>query len=120
MNIEEFRELCLSVRGSSESLPFLGNDVLVFKVMNKMFAYIALEPKDGVYRAHLKCDPERSRELRESYAGVTATHFKTMLWNAVALESDLPNDLIKELVMHSVDEVIKALPKRFQREYWGE
>ena len=42
MNIEAFRDYCLSKKGVTESLPF-GPDVLVFKVMGKMFALCALE-----------------------------------------------------------------------------
>ena len=118
MNIEEFREYCLSIKGSSESLPFLNHNVLVFKVMNKMFAYIPLEPKDGVFKVDLKCNPEKSVELREKYYGITKTDFKTLLWNLVTLESDVPDELIKELVNHSVEEVIKKLPKRKQEEYY--
>ena len=117
MNIEELRECCLSVKGSSESLPFLGHNVLVFKVMEKMFAYIALEPKDGIFRVNMKCDPVRSVELRERYNGVVPSDFKTLLWNVVILDSDVPNELIRELVNHSVDEVIKKLSKKKQQEY---
>lgn len=117
MNIEQFREHCLSIKGATESLPFLGHNVLVFKVMEKMFAYIPLSPKDGVFRADLKCDPERSIELRERYYGISETDFKTPLWNLITLESDVPDCLIEELIGHSVDEVIKKLPKRKQEEY---
>lgn len=117
MNIEEFREYCLSIKGSSESLPFLRHNILVFKVMDKMFTYIPLEPKDGVFKANLKCDPEKSIELREKYNGITETDFKTPSWNLVALDSDVPDDLIKELIRHSVDEVIKKLSKRKREEY---
>ncbi|MDR1756348.1 MAG: MmcQ/YjbR family DNA-binding protein [Culturomica sp.] len=117
MNIEEFREYCLSIKGSTESLPFLNHHVLVFKVMDKMFAYIPLAPKDGIFRADLKCNPERSMELREKYNGITETDFKTPLWNLVTLESDVPDRLIEELIRHSVDEVIKKLPKRKQEAY---
>lgn len=117
MNIEEFREYCLSIKGSSESLPFIGHNVLVFKVMDKMFVYIPLEPKDGVFRANLKCDPEKSIELREKYSGITETDFKTPSWNLVTLDSDVPDNLIKELILHSVDEVIKKLSKRKREEY---
>lgn len=119
MNIEEFREYCLSIKGSSESLPFLGHNVLVFKVMGKMFTYIPLEPKDGVFKADLKCDPERSIELREKYGGITETDFKTPLWNLVTLESDVPDELIRDLIQHSIDEVIKKLPKKKREEYLG-
>lgn len=117
MNIEEFREYCLIVKGSSESLPFLGHNVLVFKVMDKMFAYVGLEPKDGVFKANLKCNPERSEKLREQYNGVVETDFKTLLWNLVILKSDVPDDLIKDLINHSANEVILTLSKKKQAEY---
>ncbi len=117
MNIEEFREYCLSIKECTESLPFLGHNVLVFKVMEKMFTYISLEPKDSVFKANLKCNSQRSIELREKYDGITETDFKTPLWNLITLDSDVPDDLIKELIMHSVDEVVKKLPKRRREEY---
>ena len=37
MNIEYYREYCLSKPGTSEGMPF-DDKVLVFKVMDKMFA----------------------------------------------------------------------------------
>jgi len=39
--------------------------------MDKIFAYIPLEPKDGIFRANFKCDSEKSVELREKYNGIT-------------------------------------------------
>ena len=42
MNIEEFRDYCLSKKGVTESFPF--NELtLVFKIMGKMFAFSGLE-----------------------------------------------------------------------------
>ncbi len=117
MNIEELRKYCISVKGSSESLPFIDPSILVFKVMDKMFAYIALNPKDGVFKVELKCNPDKSIELREQYHGITATVFKTLLWNTVYLDSDVPDKLIEELIRHSADEVILKLPKKKQEEY---
>ncbi len=120
MNIEELREYCLSIKGSSESLPFIDPSALAFKVMDKMFAYIALNPKDGILKINLKCNPEKSIELREQYRGITATDFRTLLWNTVYLDSDVPDKLIEELIRHSVDEVIRKLPKKKQEEYWNQ
>ncbi len=117
MNIEELREYCISIKGSSESLPFIDSSILVFKVMDKMFAYIALNPKDGIFKVNLKCNPEKSVELREQYRGITSTDFKTLLWNTVYLESDVPDKLIEELISHSADEVIRKLSKKKQEEY---
>lgn len=117
MNIEEFREHCLSVKGATESFPF-DDTTLVFKVMDKMFAYIGLDPKDGEFFANMKCKPEWSEELRVEYEGVQpGYHTSKKMWNSVYLHSDLPDSLIIELINHSVDEVIAKLPKKKQEEY---
>jgi len=81
-----------------------------------MFAYIGLEPKDGQFAVNLK----KSIELRERYQGVkNGIHMpQGLLWNAVYLESDVPDKLIQELIEHSVEEVIKKLPKKKQQEYF--
>jgi len=118
MNIEEFRNYCLSVKGATESCPFLDENILVFKVMDKMFAYINLKPKDGLFCASMKCDPDKSKELRDNYTGIAhGAHTKSYTWNAVYIESDVPDELIRELVDHSVEEVIKKLSKMKQNEY---
>ena len=38
MNIEDYREYCLSVKGATECMPF-DEHTLVFKVMDKMFTF---------------------------------------------------------------------------------
>jgi len=118
MNIEQFREECLKIKGAEESCPF-DVDVLVFKVMGKVFAFVVLSPKDGEFRASMKCNPERSAELRERYEGVTKGFYtgNTLKWNSVYFNRDVPDNLIKELIQHSADEVIKGLSKKLQKEY---
>lgn len=67
MNIEEFREYCLSKPGAAEETPF-DEDTLVFKVCGKIFALCSIAAfGEGV---NLKCAPERALELRERYAQV--------------------------------------------------
>ncbi|MDR2854009.1 MAG: MmcQ/YjbR family DNA-binding protein [Prevotellaceae bacterium] len=118
MNIEEFREICLAVKGAEECLPF-DDDTPVYKLMGKMFAYFGLTPKDGRFVVSLKCDPDKSLELRERYQGVTnPIHAAPSLkWNAVYIQQDVPDSLISALVAHSADEVVKSLPKKKQAEY---
>lgn len=118
MNIEEFRDHCMAVKGATESTPFIDPNVVVFKVMDKMFAMLSLSPKDGVYKGDLKCDPEYTVKLRECYEGIGPSHIKTtLLWHRIVLESDVPDQLIVELIQHSVAEVIGKLPKKKQAEY---
>ena len=61
MNIETIREYCLSKKGVTEGFLF-NNTALVFKVAGKMFA---LTNHTGDIRINLKCNPEKSIELRE-------------------------------------------------------
>ncbi len=117
MNIEEFREYCLSIKGAAESLSLQTHNVLVCKVMGKVFVYLPLEPKDSIFKAYLKCNPEKSVELREKYNGINPDDFQTLLWNWITLESDVPDSLIQELINHSAEEVVKKLPKKTQLEY---
>ncbi|NDV77795.1 MmcQ/YjbR family DNA-binding protein [Dysgonomonas sp. 511] len=117
MNIEEAREACLTIKGASESTPF-GDDVLVYKVMDKMFAYVGLTRHEGYFLLNLKCDPEKAIELRETYPDIVpGYHSNKKYWNSVRLESGVPRSVIKELIQHSVDEVVKKLPKKKQEEY---
>ncbi|WP_237037737.1 MmcQ/YjbR family DNA-binding protein [Phocaeicola faecalis] len=117
MNIEDYRAYCLSMKGATECMPF-DKFTLVYKVMNKMISYAPLNPKEGRFWANVKCDPDKSAELMERYEGICfGPHSDKKYWITILLESDVPDELIKELINHSVDEVIKKLPKKKQEEY---
>ncbi len=113
MNIEEFRDYCLSKKGVTESFPF-DEQTLVFKVMGKMFALSGLEHQPA--KANLKCDPERSVQLRSEYDGLInpGYHMSKLHWNTVELEMNLPKDLVLDLIDHSYDLVVKGLTKKLK------
>lgn len=114
MNIESVREYCLRKKGVTESFPF-DETSLVMKVMSKMFALIDLEKANSVA---LKCDPERAIDLREHYEGIEgAYHFNKRHWNNVRLDKDVNDVLLKELIDHSYEEVIKKFTKKLRTEY---
>jgi predicted DNA-binding protein (MmcQ/YjbR family) len=118
MNVEELYEYCLSIKGTIDCFPF--DDVsLVMKIMGKMFALIPLD--DPVLQITLKCDPEQAVELRERYVCVEpAYHFNKTYWNTIYLNREMPDEEVKKWICHSVDEVVKKLPKRTQIEYYDE
>lgn len=117
MNIEAVREYCLSVKGAEECFPF-DETTLVFKVMGKMFAYMGLERGNEGFMLNLKCDPEKAIELREKYACVIpGYHANKKYWNSIFIEQGMPDNELKDWINHSVDEVIKKLPKKQQAEY---
>jgi predicted DNA-binding protein (MmcQ/YjbR family) len=113
MNIEVFREYCLSFPGTTEDMPF-GDQTLVFKVAGKIFALTGLEPFE---RINLKCDPEYAVELREQYDGVIIPgyHMNKKHWNTIQV-ADLSHDFVLELTKHSYDLVRKGLAKKVREE----
>jgi len=114
MNIEDFRIYCLSKAGTEECLPF-DEHTLVFKVMGKMFALTSLNSEE--FTVNLKCDPDRALDLRESYEEVQpGYHMSKKHWNTVSFEGSLRNSMLKELVDHSYDMVVKGLTKKLKQE----
>ena len=114
MQIDELREYCISKKAVTEHFPF--DDVtLVFKVMNKMFALVGLERWErGEESINLKCDADKAQELRAEYEGVNpGFHMNKKHWNTVTINtSDVSDDLVKELINHSYDLIVKSLPKQ--------
>lgn len=114
MDIEQIRNYCMARKGATEDFAF-GEDTLLFRVCNKIFACLDLTRPD---RVTLKCDPERALELREHYEGIEgAWHWNKRYWNEVHFDSDVPDALILELVDHSLAEVLRKLPKKTQAAY---
>lgn len=118
MNIDDLRNHCLAIRNAEECAT-LGEDLISYKVMNKVFAFFLLYPKEGEHFIVLKCDPDRTVELRERFQGITKGVYTgaTLMWNSVYIHRDVPDELIVELIEHSVEEVLKKLPKKKQEEY---
>ncbi|MDC6387476.1 MmcQ/YjbR family DNA-binding protein [Maribacter sp. PR1] len=115
MNIEVFRDYCLSKKGVTEDFPF-DEKTLVFKVMGKMFALSGLERTPS--QVNLKCDEERSVALREEYDGliIPGYHMSKAHWNTIFIES-LPPKLVLELIDHSYDLIVSKFTKKLRAEY---
>ena len=109
MNIEAYRNFCISKPWVTEEFPF-NETALVFKVAGKMFALIDVEKFETI---SLKCDPEKSIELREQFSGINyAYHFSKKHWIGVATDGSVTDDLMYELINHSYDLVVCKLPKK--------
>ncbi|WP_212006325.1 MmcQ/YjbR family DNA-binding protein [Chitinophaga sp. HK235] len=109
MDIEQYREYCLSLPGVTEEFPF-GEETLVYKVAGKMFALSGLEEFNSI---NLKCDPEEAVELRERYEGVIpGYHMNKKHWNTVDIHSNIPNKLLLQWIKNSYDLVVASLPKK--------
>jgi predicted DNA-binding protein (MmcQ/YjbR family) len=113
MNIEAFREYCLSLPGTTEGLPF-DDKTLVFYVMDKMFALTDIDAFESI---NLKCNPEEAIMLREEYpAVVPGYHMNKKHWNTVKMDGSIKNELIKKWIKKSYMLVIANLPKNKRNE----
>ena len=109
MNIEDFRDYCLSKPGVSEHFPF-DNRTLVFKVGGKMFALTDVEVYSSI---NLKCDPEKSIELQETYHGIIpGYHMNKVHWNTVSVNEDVSSVFLLELIDISYLLIVNSLPKK--------
>ncbi len=114
MDIEEIREYALRKEQATESLPF-DEETPVFKVCGKMFMLLNLTPPFSI---NLKCDPERAVELREEYEDILpGYHMNKTHWNTVMLEGTIPGKLLAELIDHSYELVVRALPKKLRENF---
>jgi predicted DNA-binding protein (MmcQ/YjbR family) len=105
MDTETIKRYALAKKGTSSDFPF-GEDVLVVRVMGKMFALIPVRQAD---RVSLKCDPAFAEVLRQTYPAVTPAYQKH--WNGVLLDGTIPDEEILEMVDHSYEQVVKGLKK---------
>lgn len=113
MNLTFFRDFCLALPHVTEDTPFDAK-TLCFRIGGKIFAILDMEVFEYV---NLKCDPERSIELREQYPGITpGFHMNKKSWNSVSVQGNVPDRLILDLARHSYDLVYSSLPKKIQLE----
>lgn len=113
MDVESVREYCLSLPCATEDFPF-DEATLAWRVGGRIFAMIDLEDTHWFV---LKCQPDYAIDLRDHWQEITpAWHMNKRHWNQLNLFGQLPDELIKELILHSYQEVMKKLPLRVRGE----
>ena len=113
MNIEEARFYCLSKENATEDFPF-DDTTLVFRVEGKIFACVSLLDTSWFC---VKCDPERAITLREEWQQIApAWHWNKKYWNQLDI-AHLPDELVRQCIDHSYDEVLRKLPKKIRLKY---
>ncbi len=106
MNIEEFREYCLSLPGATEATPFEKFSrgkftILVFYVNGHMFCYFNIDDFSAIT---LKGDPEAIADLKERYQAVNDPYNGNKRhWMSVIVGSDVSDEMLRQLVKTSYD-----------------
>ena len=110
ITFEEIRKYVNSKKGVTEERPF-GPDVLVHKVMGKMFTILPEDEEE--LSISLKCDPDEALALRDMYTAVQpGYHLNKKHWNTVTIDGSIPNDEIWQMIDNSYDLVVKKTSKK--------
>ena len=108
MNIQEFRDYCISKPGVTEEFPF-GPEALVFKVGGKMFTLTGIEDFANI---NLKCKPEKVPDRIENYSAVQpGYHMNKKHWITILMDGTIPDKTIREWVDESYELVFSSLPE---------
>ena len=113
MNIENYREYCLSLGSDAEEkMPFThfhsASGVLVFYVHGHMFSFFDC---DNLSVITLKCQPERIDDLKAQYESIDKPYtLSPKYWIGINPET-APDELLCELTRNSY-EIVKKKYKR--------
>jgi predicted DNA-binding protein (MmcQ/YjbR family) len=114
MFIDDLQTYCESKKAVTASFPF-DQDVLVFKVMNKMFCLTSLKNwEENKPTVNLKCDPDIAIELRAQYDGtvIGGYHMSKKYWNTIYINDAMPDHEILKWIDHSYDLIVAKLPRK--------
>lgn len=119
MNIEEFREHCLSLGDVSEKMPFgkfaaRYDSILAFYVCGHMFCFV--DTNDFTY-VNLKADPLKIEELSIHREAVSAPLNQSMQhWVEIAFDKDISDSEILDMVREAFgivrDKYTKIKPRK--------
>lgn len=111
MDLESIRSFCLSLPHVDEKVAW-ENDLL-FRIGEKMFAVVALEPSHGVLMS-FKCTPEKFAELIEQDGIIPAPYVARYHWVGFERFDAVPERELKELLTNAYHLVRDKLPKKIR------
>ncbi len=113
MNIESYRDFCLSLPYVSEKMPF-DDKILVFRIGEKIFALVDIDSFEFI---NLKCKPEKAVELRALYEEVRpGYHMNKKNWNSVYTDGNITQKQFEQWTIDSYKLVYQSLTQKLQKE----
>lgn len=114
MSINELEKFLLEKEQVIKTFPF-GEETMVFKVKNKIFALLTL--KEEYIHISLKCQPQEALIYRELYSCVSAGyHLNKKHWNTVIIDGSMRKEILLEMIDDSYSLVVKKLSLKNQKE----
>lgn len=112
MNLDELCACCMALPATEETVPF-GPQVLVYKVMGKMFALVPASVNAGEQPSiAFKAEPHLGQMLRDTYAAVQpAWHLNKLHWNSVTIDGTVPDEEVRAWIANSYALVVRSLTR---------
>ncbi|WP_070121260.1 MmcQ/YjbR family DNA-binding protein [Bacillus marinisedimentorum] len=112
---ERIHQYCLGLKGTTHDYkPEWSADR--YHIGGKMYAMMGGDA-EGTPIVSLKCDPERTEILRDTYEGIFPGYYMNKThWNSIYLDANLPDGLLEELISHSYTLVFNKLTKKMQKQ----
>lgn len=87
----------------------------------KMYAYIGINEQNGRPIITLKLEPMYSDMLRKQYDNIVPGYYMNKVhWSTVYLDSEIPHEVLADMVRASHKLVFSLLSKKIQRDILGE
>lgn len=116
MNVEELREYCLSLPKAEENAPWTEPQyqmLVTFTVGGKWFCLADVVKKF----IDVKCSPEQIADMQAKYTGAfPAWHMNKQHWLGVRLESDMPDEVIRQLLKEGYDLIVNSFSDKGREE----
>jgi len=111
MNIEQFREYCITKNGTTEGFPFKNlPNTLVFKVAGKMFAATDVNTFKSI---SIRCNADEIDELRATYPALQKpSYFSDKHWTRIVLDNSISDKLIFEWINNSYQLALSKLTRK--------
>ena len=115
MEKTRLQSFCLTLPGTMHDYQ-LNRQADRYHIGGKMFAMMGGDSQRKPIIT-LKCDPTHAEKLRETYQGIIPGHYMNKThWNSIYFDSDLSNDLLENLILHSYNLVFEKLTKKIQNQ----
>ncbi|WP_090776732.1 MmcQ/YjbR family DNA-binding protein [Shouchella lonarensis] len=106
-------EVCMAQVGAVRDVKEEWGGAIRFTVGGKMFAMLG-QNRNGDDIVTLKCAPEKVEQYRHDFSSVVQGYYMNKThWNSVLLQdSDVPTEVMEQMIGHSYACVVAGLPKK--------
>ncbi len=88
-----------------------------YHIGGKMFAAVCNDDDNNPYYITLKLEPLEGEFLRREYEDIIPGYYMNKVhWNSVKVSGNVPDDVVRDMLDHAYDVVLRSFSKKKQKE----